>query len=145
MKTEGVVVASGRLPSYVYVSTKYGSEILHRIKVTGRIDLEKRLPLYRATLAINETSNYFCILDNRDRHENAFSYADIQELDQVLIDAGIDHFYGATISNDPDYPKLVKLANDSASTTPMETELMATADPAEAEAFVMGKLRLFLR
>lgn len=142
---KGTVVASGSLPGFDYVCTRYGREIVHRITVTGQIDVETRLPLYQATLAVNETSNYFCILDNSAGYENSFTYPDIVLLDSLLIEAGIDHFYGATITTDPDYAKLVKLANDSAETTPMETELLAARDLAEAEAFIMEKLRPFLR
>lgn len=142
---KGTVVASGSLPSFDYISTKYGREIVHRVKITGPIDLEARLPLYHATLAVNETSSYFCILDNTAGHENNFGYSDIILLDNVLIEAGIDHFYGATVTTDRDYEKLVKLANDSAEVTPMETHLLATRDVAEAEAFVMEKLQYFVR
>jgi hypothetical protein len=142
---KGTVVASGSLPGFDYTSTRYGREIVHRIKITGPIDLETRLPLYHATLAVNETNNYFCILDNTAGHENNFSYSDIVLLDELLIESGIDHFYGATVTTDPDYVKLVKLANDSAKATPMKTQLLASRDVAEAEAFVMEKLRLFVR
>jgi len=142
---DGIIVASGIFPGFEYTSTKYGEEVVHRIKVVGPIDLTRRLPLYRETLAINPSEKYFCTLDNRDRHENKFSYPDIVVLDNLLIEAGIKRFYGATITTDPAYPGLVKLANSNAKMSQLEGEMLATSDPAEAEAFIMAKISFYIR
>lgn len=137
---DGTIVASGKIPSFEYVTTKYMEEVVHRIKVTGRIDLETRLPLYHATLAANSSCNYFCILDNSGGYENVFSYPDIVVLDNLLIESGIEYFCGATITIDPAYPDLVKLANYNAKATKLQGDLMATFDPDEAEIFIQEKI-----
>ena len=137
---KGIIVASGKLPSFDYFSLRIAGEIVHRITVTGTIDLERRLPLYHATLAINESANYFCILDNSGGHENVLSLPDIVLLDKVLIESGIEKFYGATITPDPNYSGIVKLANYSAEASNLTTDLLATQDPAEAERFIQARL-----
>ncbi|MEQ8354018.1 MAG: hypothetical protein RH942_00660 [Kiloniellaceae bacterium] len=137
---DGAVVASGTLPSYAYVSVKYAEEVIHRIRVTGAIDLERRLPLYRETLANNPSSNYFCVLDNSEGYENDFSYPDMAVLDRLLVEAGIKHFYGVTVTKDPGYRNLVKLASDHAKLLNLEGDLFATDDLAEAERFIMESI-----
>ena len=137
---QGKVVASGRLPSYDYQSVEYAGEIVHRITVKGPIDLEHRLPLYQETLAINQTSNYFCILDNSDGHENTLSRSDMVLLDSILVEGGIKNFYGVTITTDPSYAGIVKLAGYSAEASRLNAEMLATPDPAEAERFILEKL-----
>lgn len=137
---KGIVVASGQLPSFEFQSIAYGDEILHRVRVTGKIDLQRRLPIYHRTLAVNRTCNYFCILDNSDGHENALSLSDIVLLDEILIEGGIETFYGVTITRDPGYSGIVRLANCSAEASGLKVELMATDDPAKAEHFIREKL-----
>lgn len=110
--------------------------------MTGPIGLKRRLPLYDATLAVNASSTYFCILDNSGGHENDFPYADIVIFEQKLIDAHIDCFYGVTITEDVAYPKIVELVNVSMSARKIGGEVMATGDPVEAEQFIAEKLRL---
>lgn len=134
---DGPIIASGIFPSFKFSSIQYGKEVVHKIKVTGPIDLEKRLPLYHKTLAVNPSDKYFCILDNSEEYENNFSYPDIVALDNLLIAAGIRCFYGATITKDPAYSNLVKLANHNAKASKLEGELLATGDPAEAERFIL--------
>ena len=136
----GLVVAAGTLPSFEFRSIKYGGEVLHRIRVTGRIDLERRMPLYHETLANNPSSNYFCILDNSEGHENDLSLSDIMLLDKILVEAGIEKFYGATITPDWNYKGIVKLANFSAEVSKLNAELLSTRNPDEAESFIMGFL-----
>jgi hypothetical protein len=136
----GTIIASGTLPCFEYVSIRHAEELLHRIKITGAIDLEKRLPLYHRTLDLNPSSNYFCILDNSGGHENKISYKDIQILDDILVAAGIRRFYGATITTDHAYANLVKLAKYNARISKLEGDLLATHDPAAAESFIMEKM-----
>lgn len=135
-----IVIASGQLPSCEFQSIAHGDEILHRIRVTGKIDLERRLPLYHRTLAVNRTSNYFCILDNSGGHENVLSYPDMVILDEILVEGGIRTFYGVTVTHDSSYSGIVKLASYSAEASRLQTELVATNDPAEAERFIQEKL-----
>jgi len=141
----GTILASGKFPGFEFISIKFADEVVHKITVTDKIDLEKRLPLYRETLAINPSNKYFCILDNSDGHENVFSYPDIVILDNLLIEAGIKYFYGATITSDPAYQKLVKLATHNARMSKLEGDLLATADPAEAEKFITDKINSLAR
>lgn len=136
------IVTTGKLPSYEFVSIRYGSEIVHRITVTGPISMKRRLPLYDATLAVNTSSTYFCILDNSGGHENDFTYSDMMLIEQKFIDAGIDCCFGATITDDVAYPKIVELVNLSMSAMKIGGKVMATGDTAEAEQFIVEKLRL---
>lgn len=136
----GNIVATGTLPSYEFVSARHGVETVHRVKVTGPISLKRRLPLYDATLALTVSSTYFCILDNSGGHENDFPYADIVVFEQKLIDAGIDCFFGATITDDLAYPKIIELVNVSMSARKIGGEVMATEDPETAERFIAEKL-----
>jgi len=137
---DGTVVASGTLPSFIYESVKFGDSVLHRIEVTGPINLAVRIPLYKKTLETAHSSDYFCILDNRAGYENTFSYADMAELDTMLIQAGIRNFYGATVSTDPYYTALVKLAQSNMELSELGGELLATNDYEEAEEFIMARL-----
>jgi hypothetical protein len=137
---DGDIVASGVVPSYEFVTYGYGSEVLHRIKVTGPIDLSRRLPLYRETLAVNPSRSFFCIVDNSGGHENDMTFSDIVVLDDLLIEAGIEFFYGATVTRDQAYSNIVKLANMNVQKIDLDGELLATSDPDEAEKFIMEKL-----
>ena len=137
---DGEIVASGTLPSYTFESTKYGEELVHRIKVTGPIDLKKRITLYNETLKLSMSTNYYCILDNRDGHENIFSLSDMEVLDLILVDAGITAFFGATITTDNSYAILVKLADNSFKKSNLEGELISTVSSDEAEKFIAAKL-----
>ena len=137
---EGVVIAAESLPSFEFQSIRYAGEVVHKVKVTGMINLERRLPLYHRTLAANQSHNFFCILDNSGGHENTLSLQDMVLLDRILIEGGIRNFYGAIITKDPNYEGIVKLASYSAETSGMEVELLATGDPSEAERFILEKL-----
>lgn len=135
------VVASGSMTGFTFESIKYGEEVLHWVKVVGPIDLAKRLPLYRATLEINPSSHYYCILDNTDGHDNNFTFSDMKMLDDMLVEAGIEKFYGATVSSDRAYSGLVKLANTSVEMSKLGGELLATDSVEEAEHFIFSKLQ----
>ncbi len=138
---EQEIVARETLPSYELVSVRHGDEVVHRITVTGPISLERRLPLYEATLAINRSSNYFCILDNSGGHENDLSFRDMQLLDQKLLDGGIRCFYGATITDDKAYAQIVELASATMSALKLTGKILSTGDRATAEQFIAEKLR----
>ncbi len=137
---KGELVESRSLPSYELSTYQHRDERLHRIRVTDAISLNERITLYINVLELNTTRTIFCILDNSAGHENNFSYQDIKFLDGMLIDYGITHFYGATITYDQNYPALVKVANANAAESGMQCDLIATSDPAVAETFILGKL-----
>jgi len=136
------IVATGTFPSLQFVSTQYGAEVVHRITATGPITLKHRLPVYEATLAATPSSNYCCILDNGAGHENDLSFSDLQVLARILVDASIACYYGATITDDVAYPRIVDLASVYMSTTNIRGEILSTADPQAAERFIVEKLRL---
>lgn len=139
------IVTTGTLPSYEFVTIQFGVEVVHKITVTGPINLKQRLPLYDATLAVNPSSTFFCILDNSSGYENNLSFADIQVLDQRLVDAGIDCFYGATITADVAYPGIVELASANMFVENIRGEVLATSDRDTADRFIAEKLRLVVR
>ncbi len=129
------------IPSYEFVSVPVGPEVVHRIRVTGPIDLARRLPLYDATLAVNPSSRYFCVLDNRGGFENNLTYADIKRLDEKLVEAGIACFYGATVTVDRGYQQIVDIANVNIGVAGLRGELLSTSDMETAEQFIADKLR----
>lgn len=137
------VVATGELKGYRFRTERWGMEVLHRITVTGPINLQRRIPLYEATLAANPSANYFCIVDNRAGFENAFSFEDIRYLAEVLKDGGISHLHGVTITDDQEYAKIVELANITVAISSLQGELRSTHDVAEAEAFIQDRLAVF--
>ena len=134
------IVASGELTSAFFRTERLGQEVLHRITVTGPINLKLRIPVYEATLAANPSPNYFCILDNRAGFENVFSYEDIRYLANLLIEAGIRRLYAATVTCDQEYAKLVELANVVVATSLLEGELLATGEIGKAEAFIRCRM-----
>jgi len=136
------VMAAQTLPSFEFVSVRHGTEVVPRIVATGPIFLKQRLPVYEATLAVNPSSTYFCILDNSAGHENNLSFADILLLTQKLLDGVIECIYGATVTADPGYPAFVDLMSANHSARNMKGELLATNDLETAEAFIAEKLRL---
>jgi hypothetical protein len=135
------IVASGELSSFRFRTDRLGQEVLHRITVTGPINLKLRIPLYKATLAANPSPNYFCILDNRAGFENVFTYDDIVYLTDFVLEAGIQRIYAATVTGDTEYAKLVELANVVVGTSLLEGALLATGEMAEAEAFVRRQMQ----
>ncbi|MDF1733963.1 MAG: hypothetical protein P1U37_01675 [Minwuia sp.] len=134
------IVATGELKSYRFRTERRGLEVLHRITVTGPINLKRRIPLYEATLAANASSNYFCILDNRAGFENSFAFEEMQILSRLMQEAGISHLYGVTITDDQEYPKIVELANIVIKMSTLQGELLSTSDPDEAETFIRCQL-----
>lgn len=137
----GPTIASGSLPSYSFHSVRCGVEVLHRITVTGPINLARRLPLYDATLAVNPSTSYFCILDNRGGFDNDLGYADMKVLDQRLVEAGIRTFYGVTVTSDAVYDRIVEIANVNMRVTGLEGKVHVTNDMDDAERFIAEMLR----
>lgn len=133
-------VATGEMQSFRFRTERRGQEVLHRITATGPINLRRRIPLYEATLAVNPSPNYFCIVDNRAGYENAFSFEDIRFLADVLKDGGISHLYAVTVTDDQEYAKIVELANITVAISSLQGELRSTNDAAEAEAFIQDRL-----
>ena len=82
-----------------------------------------------------------CILDNRENHPNTFSLNDIKILDNIVIAAGVKTFYGATITFDKMYEKIVKLANLNINFTGLNGEVMTTDDPVKAEQYIFAKMK----
>ena len=83
----------------------------------------------------------YCILDNRENHPNTFSLNDIKILDNIVIAAGVKTFYGATITFDKMYEKIVKLANLNINFTGLNGEVMTTDDPVKAEQYIFAKMK----
>jgi len=133
-------IASGSVPGFEYETIRYGQELLHRVRITGPVTVIERIPVYRLTLEQTKSTAYFCILDNSGRHENILTYEDMQLLDRMVIDAGITHFYGATVTFDPTYSRLVELARSNAEIAGLTAELFATNDPLAAERFILEKI-----
>lgn len=138
-------IASGSVPSFDYETFRVGREFLHRVRITGPVTVAERIPLYRLTLDLTKSAAYFCILDNSGRHENTLTHADMQLLDRMVLDAGITEFYGATVTFDPTYPRIVKLAQLTTEIVGLTGELIATDDPAEAERFIFAKIDQYRR
>jgi len=137
------VIATLSVPGFEVESWLMNGEILHRIRIVGRVGLKERLPMYQSTLEINRAHGkmtYFCVLDNQDRHENTMSFEDIKQLDQMLLENGVTEFFGATITTDVAYASLVSLADASSKAADIGGELMATSVPAEAEVFILEKI-----
>lgn len=139
------VVASGSMQSYDFASVRCRGEIVHLLTVTGALTLDRRLPLYRATLAANPTSDYICILDNRKGHENNFSYSDMKTLNQVLYTGGVRTIHGVTITSDAGYANLLAVANQAMVSHGLTGHLHSTADPDEAEEFILHRLDAIIR
>jgi hypothetical protein len=136
-------IASGSVPGCEYETYRHGQEFLHRVKITGPVTVTERIPLYRLTLDQTDSTAYFCILDNSGRYDNSLTHADMQLLDRMAINAGISHFYGATVTFDPTYPRIVKLARLNAEIAGLTGELLATGDPTEAEHFILTKIEQY--
>lgn len=137
---QGELIEAGSTPGFEFASYRHGAQVLHRIKVVDSISLKERIPLYYMTLALTPADTYFCILDNSGRHHNSISFEDIRFLDQLLLDAGIATFYGATITLDAGYRDIVELANANVENIGLQGKLMTTHSPGEAEAFIIEML-----
>lgn len=134
------IVASGEMDSYRFRTEREGRDVLHRIVVTGPINRQRRIPLYEATLKATPSSRFFCILDNRAGFENSFALEEMQFFTSMVLKAGITEIYGATITLDQEYPKIVELANIVLAMSPLRGEMLSTGSEKEAEAFIRNRM-----
>jgi len=134
------LVSEGAVEGYEFSTLKYKGFRVHDIKVVGPIDLKTRIPLYHETLRHSVPPYFFCIVDNAAGFDNDFTYNDIQVLDRILTDHGITRFYGATITMDDGYTKLVKLAQTNMDGIGMAGEVIEVMNRASAEAFISQKI-----
>lgn len=128
------------LPSFDVGTFQTRGRILHDVRATGRFALKERLPLYHSTLALNPSEEYFCILDNRDRHENVFTFDDMYSLGHVMAEAGVKTLYAATVTADQNYGDIVHLANVCAESQNIGGEIIVVPDMAAAERFIFQKM-----
>ncbi len=121
-------VCYGTIGRYLLETVLYRSCLVHDIKVNGPINLEERIPLYKTTISFHKDTDYYCILDNSDNHENELDLEGIRVLDEILIGSGIAHFFGVTISEDPGYDAIVRLGRTHAEMRDLSAELHRVTD-----------------
>ncbi|MCZ4279135.1 hypothetical protein O4H49_00005 [Kiloniella laminariae] len=136
-----VLVEKKILSSCVFETFECNGEFLHRVELTGNTGRQERIPLYQETLALNKSKNYFCILDNRRGFENTLTLDDIRYFDDMLVCAGIECFYGATVTLDNEYKKITTLANFNVEVSKLTGELLATSSYQEAEDFIFSQMK----
>jgi|TARA_R110001606_G_scaffold3642_22_gene16567 hypothetical protein len=122
-------------------SYDYGGEQLHLIRSTGPVGRRERAPVFEHILKTNSSGRMFYILDNRGGHEIELTSADMNFLNDMLINGGITYVRGAVITNDEAYSILVSMAHAKAKASDFEIELISTTNHDEAETFVVSKLR----
>jgi hypothetical protein len=133
-------VASGSFPNIKFETKGYGDELLHIVTQDGSLDREDRMPVYQETLALNQSSNYFCILDNRKGKESLLSMADMSQFGDMLVSYGIKRFTYAVVIKDPAYEKIIKLIKAISMTKELEVEAISTPDFATAEKFILSQM-----
>lgn len=136
----GKLIFRGAVDSYEFSTFDLAGLRLHDIRIVGPINLETRLPLYRETLRHAIPPDYFCIVDNSAGFENDISYDDIQVLDRYLIDHGIRRFFGATITKDGGYGKIVKLAQANMDQIGLDGAVIKVRTRREAETFITERI-----
>lgn len=136
----GTLIEQGTVESYEYKVIELNGFRYNDTKVIGPINLETRLHLYGRTLPYVVAGRYFGILDNTDGFENDFSYDAIKQVDRFLVDHGITHYCGATITKDVGYSKLVKLAQTNMETIGLNGSLVRVPSHAMAVAFIQEKI-----
>lgn len=137
----GSLISEGVIEGYEFRTLMINGFHVHDITVIGPISLSTRIPLYLETLRDALPPYYFCIVDNIAGFENTISYDDIRQLDRILIDHGIRKFFGATITKDMGYAKIVKLAQANMDEIGLEGMVIEAPDRAAAEAFIFEKLQ----
>lgn len=137
---EGELIETGAMEGFEYATYRVGAEALHRVKAIGPIGIRERLPLYRELARLSPSGAMFVILDNQQRHENTFSIEDMDAIVVVLKAGGVTDFYGATVTHDPDYDKIGKLANTHFLLSGLKGRVIVTGDPEEAEIFMQEML-----
>ncbi|WP_193171071.1 hypothetical protein [Nisaea nitritireducens] len=136
----GELIETGTMSCFEYASYRVGGEVLHRIKAVGPIGIKERLPLYHVIARQSPSGALFAILDNHQRHENSLSIEDMDAIVAVLKAGGVNAFYGATVTRDPDYDKIGKLANAHIVLSGLVGRVIVTGDPEEAEIFMQEML-----
>ena len=137
-------VSSGLFENIRYETKESGGEYLHVVTMLGPMGLKDRIPVFRETLKVNKSENYFNIADNRRGYENILSVEDMSVLGDMLYDAGIRHFFNAVVTNDAAYGNITKLVHAVATTKKIETESIATNNYDEAEKFILEKMKKFM-
>ncbi len=136
----GTLVTQGSDESYEYgIYERLGFRFSYT-RVTGPINLDTRIQLYRAILPHAIAPAYFGVLDNSAGFENDFSLSAIKLLDGMLLDRGIRVYFGATITKDRGYSKIVKLAQTNMETVGLDGALIRVGDRASALDFIHGKI-----
>lgn len=113
---------------------------VHDVVITGPINLTTRIPLYHETLRLAVAPHFFCIVDNSAGFENNITYDDIQLLDGILWEHGIRTFYGATITKDAGYSKIVKLAQANMEHVGLDGALIEVRRRTAAENFIRDRI-----
>lgn len=137
---EANVVFQGAVESYTFTTVRVKGFHLHEIEVVGPIDLRVRIPLYHETLRHSLAPYYFCIIDNSAGHENSVTFDDIKRLDRILIDHGIEHYYGAVITKDQGYQNIIKLAQENLASVGIKSQLVQVKKRAAADVFIREKI-----
>jgi hypothetical protein len=135
------LIASGVIGNCEYRSVVLHGDVLHKFKVIGTFGFEQRLEFYKKTLGLSRSSNYFCILDNRNRHENTLTHEEMDYFTRMILNAGVTHFYGVTVTTDRSYAKLVTLANAVSNANGLQAELFTTSSYPEAEKLIIDKMK----
>lgn len=149
MDTEGLnlhggkLVVAGSVESYEFRIYERSGFRFNDTKVVGPITLRTRLALYRETLPYVVTGNYFGMLDNSEGFENDFPYEAIRQLDEFLIGSGLKTYYGATVTKDGGYSKIIKLAQTNMETIGLDGLVVKVPDRVAAQNFIFSKIDEF--
>ncbi|TNE39339.1 MAG: hypothetical protein EP348_03700 [Alphaproteobacteria bacterium] len=138
-------VSSGSYEKIAYETKECRGQFLHYINILGPIGVTERIPVFEATLAVNKSENYFCLVDNRAGHENILTVEDMSFLGDLLLDAGIKRFYAAVVTLDEGYRGIVKLMNAVAiAKKKIESETFSSPFYEEAENFLISRTKRFM-
>ncbi len=129
-------VGSGSLKGIDFSSCLYKNQIIHYLKITSKIGFEERIPMYEATLALNKGPYFFCIFDNSNRLENNLSFDDLMVFNRMILDAGITHYYSASVTFDDQFGSLINLATVTSKSLGLFTEMVIENDVQSAEKFI---------
>lgn len=139
-KNGASLVAEGSVESYAFRIFERAGFRFSYTQVVGPINLNTRVQLYRQTLPFVVAGTYFGILDNSEGFENDFCLEAIQFLDTILINRGVRKYFGATITSDGGYSKIVKLAQTNMETVGLEGAVITVPNSAAALDFILGKI-----
>lgn len=136
----GTLVTQGTVESYEYRIFRLAGFCFNDTRVSGPINLQTRLQLYRETLPHVVGGRYFGLLDNSEGFENDFSLDAIRQLDRLLIDRGVRTYFGATVTKDKGYSKIVKLAQTNMETIGLDGAVIKVPDRATALQFICDRI-----